>query len=67
MDPSSPIEKHFVLQPILYAGCQHIFIIIASYYHAQELTWRAKKWLAKSPSRGRGETGESNTLMINRL
>ena len=49
LDPSSPIEKHFVLQPILYAGYQHIIIIIASYYHAQELTRRAKQWRAKLP------------------
>ena len=48
MDPSSPIEKHFVLPPILYEGCQHISLSIASYHHAQELTRPAKKWLAKS-------------------
>ena len=49
MDPSSPIEKHFVLPPILYAGCQHIHILvsIASYYYAQERTRPAKEWLAK--------------------
>ena len=48
MDPSSPIEKHFVLPPILYGGCQHILLSIASYCHTQELTQQAKKWLAKS-------------------
>ena len=49
MDPSSPIEKHFVLPPILYAGCQqiHILLSIASYHYAQELTRPSKKWLAK--------------------
>ena len=47
MDPSFPIEKHFVLPRMLYAGCQHILSSIASHYHAQELTRRAKKWLAK--------------------
>ena len=57
MDPSSPIEKHFVLPPILYAGCQNIYILvsIASYYYAQERTRPAKEWLAKSvrePVRG---------------
>ena len=29
MDPSSPIEKHFVLPPILYAGCQQIHILLS--------------------------------------
>jgi hypothetical protein len=47
MDPSSPIEKHFVLPPILYAGCQHILLSIASYHYAEELTQPAKKGLAK--------------------
>lgn len=32
MDPSFPIEKHFVLPRMLYAGCQHILSSIASYY-----------------------------------
>jgi hypothetical protein len=56
MDPSSPIEKHFVLPPILYAGCQyiHILLSIASYYYAQELTWPAKKFLAKFATLGIG-------------
>ena len=49
---SSPIEKHFVLPSILYAGCQHILLYIASYYRAQELTRRAKKWLAKYGKKG---------------
>ena len=30
-------------------AAKHVLLSIASYYHAQELTQRAKKWLAKSP------------------
>ena len=31
MDPSSPIEKHEVLPPILYAGCLFLLLSVASY------------------------------------
>ena len=46
---SSPIEKHFVLPPIIMqaANLSHILLSIASYHHTQELTRPAKEWLAK--------------------
>jgi hypothetical protein len=65
MDPSSPIEKHFVLPPILYAGCQHI-LSIAGYHYAEELTQPAKKWLTKSFNTEKYTTQQAETDPTNK-
>jgi hypothetical protein len=44
MDPSSPIEKHFVFPPILYAGCQNIYILLSI---ASTRTGTASKGVAR--------------------
>ena len=48
MNPSSPIEKHVVLQPTLYSGCLFLHYSLLSTKHAQsrhsELSRGSQRW-----------------------